>query len=302
MINVDKNEIMTLYEEELSRGNENVHIHLSTDMPDCSERAVRCNYMQMILVVSGRAVYEFEKKEYEASKGDMIFINSDVPYRFSSTDPDAPFIYYDMLINHAVLTRESVVSYPHRLLSGSFAFYMLRDTENSPCTFFNFSKSASSTFGELFNKAYLEYKEAKLGYRDTLMAYFTLIIINATRQNELLGNGNDKVYRNQAITYIQEYINRCYCDANICASGLADLVYLNVDYLGRIFKKATGYSITEAIQKKRIERICHLLTTTDRPINEIARECGFSDMHFFYKVFKKRMGVLPGEYRENTKN
>lgn len=301
MINVDKNEIIKLHVEDFSRENENIHIHTSTDMPDRSGIIQSCHYMQMICIVSGRALYEFENTEYEARKDDIIFINADVPYRYTSLDGDEPFTYYDMTVNNGVLSREPDVSYPHRLLSGSFAFYMLRDTKNNPHTFFNFSRTENSTFGELFNKAYLEYKEASLGYRDVMLAYFTLIIISATRQNELLGNGDDKVYRNQAITFVKEYIDRCYCDANICASGLADLVYLNVDYLGRIFKKATGYNITAAIQKKRIERICHLLTTTDRPINEIARESGFSDMHFFYKAFKKHMDVLPGEYRENSK-
>lgn len=270
-------------------------------MPDRSGIIHSCQYMQMICIVSGQALYEFENAEHKATKGDIIFINAEVPYRYTSVDDDTPLTYYDMTVNNGILSRDTNISYPHRLLSGSFAFYMLRDTENKPHTFFNFSKTENSIYSELFNKAYLEYKEAKSGHRDALLAYFTLIIINATRQNELLGNGDDKVYRNQAITFVKEYIDRCYCDTNICASGLADLVYLNVDYLGRIFKKATGHNITAAIQKKRIEQICRLLATTDRPINEIARESGFLDMHFFYKVFKKHMGTLPGEYRENSK-
>lgn len=302
MINFEITEITKLREEDFSRSNENIHIHLSTDMPNYSEQIISCNYMQMICVVSGAATYEFEKADYVAKKGDLLFINANVPYRFTELSEGEPFLCYNMMVNNGVLTRDPSVSYPHRLLSGSFAFYLLRDSTNNPHIFFNFSKISNSTYGEFFNKMYLEYNEAKNGYRDVLMAYFTLITITATRQNDLIVNSDEKVYRNQAITFIQEYINRCFCDHNISASGLADLVYLDVDYLGRIFKKATGLSITEALQKKRIERVCHLLTTTDRAINDIASECGFSDMHFFYKVFKRRMNVLPGQYREKTKN
>lgn len=302
MLNFEITEITELCEEDFSRSNENIHIHLSTDMPSLSEKIISCNYMQMICVVSGEATYEFEHADYVAKKGDLLFINADVPYRFTALNDGESFLCYNMMINNGVLTREPTVSYPHRLLAGSFAFYLLRDRENNPQIFFNFSKITNSTYGEFFNKMYLEYNEAKNGYRDVLMAYFTLITITATRQNEVIGNSNEKVYRNQAITFVQEYINRCYCDKNISASGLADLVYLDVDYLGRIFKKATGNSITEALQKKRIERVCHLLTTTDRAINDIADECGFTDMHFFYKVFKRRMNILPGQYREKTRN
>ena len=148
---------------------------------------------------------------------------------------------------------------------------------------------------------YREYKNAKSGYNDAMLAYLTLIIINAVRQNETLGNTEGRVYYKQAVAYVQEYINRCYCDKNISIAGLADRVYLNPDYLGRIFKKETGNTITAALQKKRITQVCHLLITTDRAINDIAYACGFNDMHFFYKIFKQRMGVLPGEYREDTK-
>ena len=301
MFNLDTTEILYLNEQHFARSNENIHIHLSSDMPNYSEAVVSCNYMQLICVVSGSVTVEFESAKYEAKKGDIVFINSNIPYRLSYKSEDSSSLFYDMMVNNGVLSRESVVSYPHRLLAGSFAFYVLRDPETNPHIFFNFSQSINSTCGELFNKMYHEYKEAKNGYRDVLMAYFTLITINALRQNEVIDHNNERVYRNQAITFVQEYINRCYCDVNICASGLADLVYLNVDYLGRIFKKATGQNITDAIQKKRIERVCHLLTTTDKPIIEIAEMSGFTDMHFFYKVFKKRMGTLPKQYRESTK-
>jgi transcriptional regulator GlxA family with amidase domain len=49
-----------------------------------------------------------------------------------------------------------------------------------------------------------------------------------------------------------------------------------------------------------VENVCKLLSTTNHTIVRVARDCGFEDMKFFYKVFKKHMGVLPGDYRKQT--
>lgn len=79
--------------------------------------------------------------------------------------------------------------------------------------------------------------------------------------------------------------------------ALADEVHLNPDYLGRIFREATGETITARIQKVRIRRVCELLAATQRTVADIALACGFGDVKFFYTVFKKHTGMLPGDYR-----
>jgi len=293
--------VRMLAAEDYFRRNENIHIHMSGDFPD-NEGVLCCaDFFVIHYVISGSAVYEVDGSRYEAKQGDLILIKKEIPFKYTSAKNDERFLFYELMFNSSILSRDKNPSYPYRLLESSFAFYSLLDTRYQSHRFFNFSRSSHSIYGEFLNKAYLEYKKAKNGYNDVLMAYFMLIVINAVRQNESPEGGDGQIYRKQAVEYVQAYINRCYSDVNIQVQGLADLVYLNADYLGRIFKKETGHTITETLQKKRIERVCILLTTTNRPINEIAREAGFNDMHFFYKIFKQRMGVLPGQYRENTK-
>ena len=285
------------------RRNENIHIHMSNEAPNNANIRHSSDFFEIHYIISGEAEYDFNGQKYNATKGDLIFINKDTPFSYSEKfDNDESFLFYDLFFNSWILTNNPRPSFPYRLLDGSFAFYSIRDKEVNPFLFFTFSKNSYSMFGEFFNKMYMEYRRAKSGYNDVMMAYLTLIVINAIRLNENNGNSDEKIYRSQAIKYVQSYINRCYCDFGICVSGLADLVYLNPDYLGRIFKKDTGMTISEAIQAKRIERACFLLSTTDKPVSDIARESGFCDPNFFYKIFKRRMGTLPGQYRENTKH
>ena len=289
--------------DQLFRRNENIHIHMSNEHPSLADTPRVSDYIEMHYVISGEASYKIGDKSFDVRGGDLIFINKGKPFSFSELpESGEAYLYYSLSFNHSILTRQPGQSYPNQLLHGSFAFYTLNDTESNPYIFFEFSKNSHSMYGEFFNKMYMEYKKAQSGYNDAMMAYLTLIIINAIRLNESMGNSNERVYRKQAVEFVRDYINRCYCDANIHLAGLADRVYLNPDYLGRIFKKDTGMTVSEAIQSKRLERACLLLSTTDMPIAEIARKCGFCDANFFYKLFKHKMGTLPGQYRENTKH
>lgn len=286
--------------ERFARRNEDIHVHLSSELPNYQGIKHHYDCIIIIFIISGKIRFELENKVYEAEKGDMILINKDVPFTYTEDDScSAPLLFYTIMFNSAFRTPK--VSLPDKLMASSFSFYSIKDKDITPYLFFKLSAESSSAYGEYINKMYVEYKKAKSGYNEALLAFLTLIVLNAARLNERLTGGDPKTNQLQAVSYVQEYINRCYNDYNISVAGLADRVYLNPDYLGRIFKRHTGSSITEALQKKRIEQVCYLLTTTDRPINEIASACGFAEMHFFYNVFKKRMGVLPGEYRENTK-
>ena len=289
--------------DKLFRRNENIHIHMSNEQPSLSEMALFSEFIEIHYVISGKARYEVSGQHFNVQKGDMIFINRGTSFKYTEMlENDEAYLFYSLAFNHSILTRTPGRSYPNQLLEGSFAFYTLNDTERNPFIFFEFSKTSYSMYGEFFNKMYMEYRKAQSGYNDAMLAYLTLIIINAIRLNESLGGADEKIYCKQAVEFVQYYINRCFCDSNIHLAGLADRVYLNPDYLGRIFKKETGTTVSEAIQAKRVERACFLLSTTEKTVTQVASECGFNDMNFFYKVFKRRMGTLPGEYRENTKH
>ena len=67
--------------------------------------------------------------------------------------------------------------------------------------------------------------------------------------------------------------------------------------LGELFKARTGLPPLEWLIRHRIERACELLKDGDLSIVEIARRVGFDDPSFFGRVFRKRIGLTPGEYR-----
>jgi len=76
---------------------------------------------------------------------------------------------------------------------------------------------------------------------------------------------------------------------------------MNPAYLGQLFKKWMGYSIVDYIHKVRIEQAKRLLLETDQNIDLIADQTGFKDRSYFCKIFKKKTGLSPGEYKKYKK-
>jgi two-component system, response regulator YesN len=78
---------------------------------------------------------------------------------------------------------------------------------------------------------------------------------------------------------------------------LSELCHVHPAHLSRQFKKETGMTLTDYLQKRRIEEAKKLLRTAETPIGWIAGQLGFEDASYFTRTFKKLEGVTPTEYR-----
>lgn len=99
---------------------------------------------------------------------------------------------------------------------------------------------------------------------------------------------------------IRQYIDSHYQE-EIRRDALAEMVYLNTDYMARIFKKEYGISISAYILRKRVEEAKNLLIHSDLPINTVSIYVGYSNFSYFTKMFKENTGYSPLEYRRKFK-
>lgn len=82
---------------------------------------------------------------------------------------------------------------------------------------------------------------------------------------------------------------------------LAELVNMNEQYFCRYFKKNIGKTITEYINVIRVEKAATALAETEDKIIDIAAACGFDNIGYFIRRFKKEKGMTPSEYRKKSK-
>lgn len=85
---------------------------------------------------------------------------------------------------------------------------------------------------------------------------------------------------------------------NIHMEVLCDALFVDKYYMSHLFKKATGFTIVEYIQSKRIQYAKKLIIE-GMPITEVCYACGFQDYSNFYKTFRKLVKQSPKAYRDN---
>jgi AraC-like DNA-binding protein len=97
---------------------------------------------------------------------------------------------------------------------------------------------------------------------------------------------------------IYEYINNYYRE-EIKLEDLSGIVGMTPVALSRFFKLRTGKTVSDHIIDIRLGNATRLLVDTTNSIGEICYDCGFNNLSNFNRIFKKRKGCSPKEFREN---
>ncbi|MDY4698505.1 AraC family transcriptional regulator [Eubacterium coprostanoligenes] len=107
----------------------------------------------------------------------------------------------------------------------------------------------------------------------------------------------DTVYRkNKQIKRVLTKIRNDYSKP-LTLDDLAREAHLNSQYFCRAFKELTGKSPIDYLNYYRIECAAEQLRLPDLSITEIALSCGFNDLSYFNRMFKRRKNMTPSQYR-----
>ncbi len=79
----------------------------------------------------------------------------------------------------------------------------------------------------------------------------------------------------------------------------AALIHLSPGAFCKFFKRITGKTFSDYVNDIRIANVCNQLLATDKQIAELAFMNGFETLTYFNRVFLKKKGVRPGQYRLN---
>jgi AraC-like DNA-binding protein len=122
----------------------------------------------------------------------------------------------------------------------------------------------------------------------------TLMLLEVAQSSEeKIANVDDL---NAVATWAHTYIGINY-DRSITTGKIAEALGYNPDYLGRVYRKVYGCTLTDAIHRRRVHKACDYLLDTQMTIDQIAEKCGFTDPDYFRRIFRRYMQISPGEYR-----
>lgn len=92
-----------------------------------------------------------------------------------------------------------------------------------------------------------------------------------------------------------EFIESSYA-TQVSLQEISDSVNMSPKYFCRFFQEMTHRTPFDYLNYYRIERACYQLLTTNQTITEVAFSCGFNDLSYFIKTFKKYKGITPKKY------
>ena len=243
-----------------------------------SHRSYLSSYL-FILVEHGSGTVAVRNQSYMLAEGDCAFINCSEPYTHATDeDPWAlQWVHFNGPTMNAVYQK-----YLER--SGSVIF------SPEDCSIYlqilkNLSDSA-------FSDSYVRDMEI----HQYLSSLLTQIMKDCW--NPESANKNNSV--NPNTESLRSYLSEHYQE-KISLEDLSSTFFLSKFYLTKLFKEQYGITISEYILDLRIRHAKELLRFSDKSLEEVAAECGFYDLPYFSRKFKKAEGITPSAYRNQWK-
>jgi len=147
-----------------------------------------------------------------------------------------------------------------------------------------------------WNLSILQDGIGKIGNCDTqedvkqclLTSFLTLIKLNTSNANE-----KNKKLAESILNYIEDNYN-----ADLAMDDLVERFKISKTYISRLLKIHTNKSFLENLTDIRFKNVERLLEETQHKQYEIAEMVGYRDFSYYIKVFKKRYGITPNEYKK----
>lgn len=149
-------------------------------------------------------------------------------------------------------------------------------------------------------------------YIDRLSSEFARRIEKLTRQDDVSVLWREMAHRYCLLVkkhslkmyspLIQKVISRVEFDlaGDLSLKANAQALNVNASYLSTLFKKELGVTLTEYVNRKRVEYAIFLLNTTKLSISAVGQRCGIQDDNYFTKIFKKYVGKSPKQFRQEN--
>lgn len=103
---------------------------------------------------------------------------------------------------------------------------------------------------------------------------------------------------NDIIITCMKYIDEHYME-ELSLDSISERYYFNPSYFSSIFKNYTGVNVSDYLMNVRLKKAKELLREPIIRVYEVAIQVGYKDAKYFNRIFKKKLGMTPEEYRRN---
>ena len=239
---------------------------------------------ELIRVLKGTLDITLNEKSFTARAGDLVFVHGGILHAGVPHDCVYECLVFDLNI---FLRFAACQPYIQRIQDRSALVYH-HFTDHHPKTL----EIADRIFYAM-RSAHPAYEMAVIGEICGFFAHiFSARLYLDTQPHTSARDLKKTMQLRAAIDFIDRHLSQ-----TVTLTQMAEAASMSPKYFCRFFYQMTHHTPIEYLNMQRIEYACFALSTTNEPITDIALSCGFNDLSYFIRTFKKYKGVTPGRYR-----
>lgn len=262
-------------------------LHIFSQPADRAMEEHTHDFIEIVYVNSGKAIEHIDGARYEVGRGDLVFINYGCIHRF---EPIENFAYINIcfrpeVLGDGIITAENAFS-----LLQLTAFDEIRRDGDAGVV--HFSAVEREEIERLLAAMSEEYRGEQISRRTMLESYLNILFVKILRKinaGECAADG--EIWRE-----LSDYIDK-NLGGELTLSALAGKCFYNPSYFSRAFKERFGMTLTEYINRRKVEAAAALAADKSLSSDAVAARVGFSSGSALSRAFLKVHGVSFSDFR-----
>lgn len=236
---------------------------------------------EMLIIDEGELEARIAGETVVARPGDIIIVNPACTHEATATQD----------VSYRVLMFELISQFAQ----DKTAYRLLRPFVNRAATFLPVVRDEQ--LSAIVDRIFAITQEKRVGFplAQVSLVYELLAVLfekhQDTRYVRPVAEGR--------LRQVTEYIADHYCE-DISSSSISEKFGYDESYFCRLFKSVIGVRPMEYIRILRLEKARRIMAREKTSISKVAIECGFSDVNYFTRCFRRHYGITAGEYRKKN--
>lgn len=250
------------------------------------------DFLELAYIVSGKAKHIIDGNSMHIEKGDYFIVDYNTTHKYETYN-NRPFALINCMFSPKLIDETLHKCHHFEDIATSYQVNVnYRNLDAKPTKFLYHDENG--TIFHILKMMLEEYEIKDLGCQEILKSYMIQLLIKTMRKIKLPTAEN---LDNNMVQHIIKYVQKHYHE-KISLEEIAKKYGYSLSYISRIFKNEVGMTFQEYVQSIRIQESYRLLINTSKKVLDIAMSVGYSDVRFFYDIFKKQTGMTPTQYRK----